>query len=124
MMVLGAGMGLVMPILTLALQETFPKSELGIVTSSSQFFRQIGGTFGMTVLGAVFNHKSTVSLTGDIEPLLKQIPDQGSGIASRITDMIHTNPQALYNLLYNPATLSQMPAAFAEKIVPMLKKMP
>ena len=40
--VIGLGMGLVMPLLTLALQETFSKEELGVVTSSSQFFRMIG----------------------------------------------------------------------------------
>ncbi|XLG15806.1 Multidrug resistance protein 3 [Bacillus velezensis] len=42
MAVIGLGMGLVMPLLTLALQETFSKEELGVVTSSSQFFRMIG----------------------------------------------------------------------------------
>jgi MFS family permease len=44
MVILGLGVGLVMPLITIALQETFPKSELGVVTSSSQFLRQIGGT--------------------------------------------------------------------------------
>lgn len=42
MAIIGLGMGLVMPILTLALQESFSKEELGVVTSSSQFFRSIG----------------------------------------------------------------------------------
>lgn len=51
MAIIGLGMGLVMPILTLALQESFSKEELGVVTSSSQFFRSIGGTFGITMLG-------------------------------------------------------------------------
>ena len=71
-----------MPILTLALQESFPKSELGVVTSSSQFFRQIGGTFGMTILGAIMNHKSTVLLEQNLEPVVKQLPVEASELAN------------------------------------------
>ena len=63
MMVIGLGMGLVMPTLTLALQESFPKKDLGVVTSSSQFFRQIGGTFGITILGSIMNNTSGTTLT-------------------------------------------------------------
>ena len=61
-------MGLVMPIITLALQESFSKETLGVVTSSSQFFRSIGGTFGITILGAVMNAKSGNILTDKLVP--------------------------------------------------------
>ncbi|MDR6554582.1 MDR family MFS transporter [Paenibacillus qinlingensis] len=121
MVLLGLGMGLVMPILTLALQESFPKSELGVVTSSSQFFRQIGGTFGMTILGAIMNHKSTVLLERDLEPVVKQLPAEASELANSMTDMIHTNPQALYSSLLVPESLAKMPKEFVEHMVPMLK---
>ncbi|RTE02777.1 MDR family MFS transporter [Paenibacillus whitsoniae] len=121
MVILGLGMGLVMPILTLALQESFPKSDLGVVTSSSQFFRQIGGTFGMTILGAIMNHKSTVLLEHDLEPVVKQLPAESSQLANQMTDMIHTNPQGLYSSLLNPETLAKMPKEFVEHMVPLLK---
>ncbi|MGG1514334.1 MDR family MFS transporter [Paenibacillus oryzisoli] len=121
MIILGLGMGLVMPILTLALQESFPKSELGVVTSSSQFFRQIGGTFGMTILGAIMNHKSTVLLEHDLEPVVKQLPAESSQLASQMTDLIHTNPQGLYSSLLNPEKLAEMPKEFVEHMVPMIK---
>lgn len=121
MLLLGLGMGLVMPILTLALQESFPKSELGVVTSSSQFFRQIGGTFGMTILGAIMNHKSSVLLEQDLTPVVKQLPAEASGLATSMTDMIHTNPQALYSSLLNPESLAKMPKEFVEHMLPILK---
>ena len=62
MMVIGLGMGLVMPTLTLALQESFPKKSWcrNII---SQFFRQIGGTFGITILGSIMNNTSGTTLT-------------------------------------------------------------
>jgi EmrB/QacA subfamily drug resistance transporter len=121
MLILGLGMGLVMPILTLALQESFPKSELGVVTSSSQFFRQIGGTFGMTILGAVMNHKSSVLLDQNLIPVVKQLPAQSSEMANQLTTMIHTNPQGLYSSLLSPETLAKMPKEFAQHMLPILK---
>ncbi|SDN28278.1 drug resistance transporter, EmrB/QacA subfamily [Paenibacillus sp. yr247] len=121
MLILGLGMGLVMPILTLALQESFPKSELGVVTSSSQFFRQIGGTFGMTILGAIMNHKSSVLLEQDLLPVVKQLPTEASGMAAQMTDMIHKNPQALYSSLLSPEALAKMPKEFVQHMLPILK---
>lgn len=121
MAVIGIGLGLVMPILTLALQESFPRSELGVVTSSSQFFRQIGGTFGMTLLGAVMNSKSGALLTENLVPVLKQFPPQASSMVSQFTDLIHTNPQNLFSMLLNPKVLGQIPKPIADQMVPVLK---
>jgi EmrB/QacA subfamily drug resistance transporter len=121
MMVIGMGMGLVMPLLTLALQESFPKSELGVVTSSSQFFRQIGGTFGMTILGAIMNQKSSTILTEKMLPMIKQMPDQANQMVTQITTMLHNNPQGLYSMLLNPEALAAMPKALTQQLIPVLK---
>lgn len=119
MVVLGLGMGFVMPILTIALQESFPKSQLGVVTSSSQFFRQIGGTFGMTILGAVLNARSDTLLTSQLSPVVAHMPS--SPMLTNFMTMVHTNAQGLYSSLLSPAALAKFPAAFAKVIVPILK---
>ncbi|AZB42763.1 DHA2 family efflux MFS transporter permease subunit [Bacillus sp. FJAT-42376] len=62
MVVLGLGMGLVMPTIMIAVQNEFPKHQLGTVTSASTFFRSIGGTIGVTVLNAVMNHSLQQSI--------------------------------------------------------------
>lgn len=121
MAVLGLGMGLVMPVLTLALQESFPKSQLGVVTSSSQFFRQIGGTFGMTILGAIMNHRSTLLLTDQLVPTLEKLPPQAHGLVSQFEQMIQDSPQGLYSMLLSPETLEKIPQAFQQIILPVLK---
>ncbi|WP_028402989.1 MDR family MFS transporter [Ectobacillus panaciterrae] len=121
MAIIGMGMGLVMPILTLALQESFSKEELGIVTSSSQFFRSIGGTFGITILGAAMNSKSGTFLTDKLVPFLDTLPAEASSMVSKFKDMIATNPEGLFQMLFSPETLKQMPAALADKMVPILK---
>ena len=121
MMIIGLGMGLVMPILTLALQESFPKKDLGVVTSSSQFFRQIGGTFGITILGSIMNNTSGTTLTNKLVPVLDTFPKEAGQMVTKFKDMIHTDPQSLYSMLFSPEALKQMPEAFSNSIVPILK---
>lgn len=121
MSILGIGMGLVMPILTLALQESFPKSQLGVVTSSSQFFRQIGGTFGMTILGAIMNYRSTGLLTEKLVPTLEKLPPEANSLVQQFEGMIEESPQGVYSMLLSPETLKQIPEAIQSTMVPILK---
>ena len=52
--VFGVGLGLVMQILVVAVQNAVPYEHLGTATSGVTFFRMIGGSFGTAVFGAVF----------------------------------------------------------------------
>ncbi len=54
MLVLGMGLGAVMQVLVLIVQNAVPYSELGVATSGATFFRSIGGSFGAAVFGAIF----------------------------------------------------------------------
>jgi len=54
MFITGLGIGLVMQVLVVAVQNSVPHSQLGVATATSTFFRTIGGAFGVAVLGAVF----------------------------------------------------------------------
>jgi EmrB/QacA subfamily drug resistance transporter len=121
MVVIGLGMGLVMPILTLALQDAFPKSELGIVTSSAQFFRSIGGTFGMTVLGAIMNSKSSTLLNDQLVPVLQKLPPQAAAVKKIFTDMIATNAQSVYSMLLSPEAMAKFPKQLLDLMMPTLK---
>jgi EmrB/QacA subfamily drug resistance transporter len=51
--VLGLGLGLLMQNLVLVVQNAAPTRSLGAATGATQFFRQIGGTLGVTVMGAI-----------------------------------------------------------------------
>jgi EmrB/QacA subfamily drug resistance transporter len=50
---LGLGMGVAMPIISLAVQNEFSQEDLGAATSSSQLFRSLGSTIGVAVFGAM-----------------------------------------------------------------------
>jgi hypothetical protein len=68
MFVLGAGIGGVMQVLVVAVQNAVPRSQLGTATSSSAFFRSIGGSFGVAVFGAVFNNRLAANLPRYLPP--------------------------------------------------------
>ncbi|MCX8131579.1 MAG: MFS transporter [Clostridia bacterium] len=53
MTVSGMGIGINMPVFTLAVQNVFPQSKMGVVTASVQFFRNIGGTIASAVFGII-----------------------------------------------------------------------
>lgn len=57
MVVLGLGLGLLLQNLTLVVQNAVPSRYMGAATSSAQFFRSIGGTIGVTVMGAILSSR-------------------------------------------------------------------
>lgn len=55
MILIGSGFGLASTAYTLSVQNAVPWNLRGVVTASSQFFRTIGGTIGVAVLGTILN---------------------------------------------------------------------
>jgi EmrB/QacA subfamily drug resistance transporter len=54
LLVLGAGIGLIMQILTLVVQNTVAYADLGTATSGVTFFRTLGGSFGASIMGSIY----------------------------------------------------------------------
>ena len=75
MVLLGVGMGFWMPTFQLAVQNALPHRLLGTGTASVNFFRQIGGTFSVAIMGSLLasNFKSNLS---------NAVPDQFSELFS------------------------------------------
>ena len=63
MLLLGLGIGLVMQVLVIAVQNAVDMSDLGVATSSSTFFRSLGGAFGTALFGAVLASTLATNLT-------------------------------------------------------------
>jgi hypothetical protein len=66
-LVLGAGMGLTMITSMIAVQHSVSRTQLGIATSTSQFFRAIGGAVGVAIMGTVMTqrmHQQASAITG------------------------------------------------------------
>jgi hypothetical protein len=50
------GLGGVMQVLVIIVQNGVPHSELGVATSGNTFFRSMGGSFGVAIFGAIFSN--------------------------------------------------------------------
>jgi EmrB/QacA subfamily drug resistance transporter len=57
MLILGLGIGMVMPVLTLAVQNAVDRKDLGTATSSVTFFRSIGSSLGAALFGAILTNR-------------------------------------------------------------------
>ncbi len=57
--VLGIGIGPTLAVFTIVIQNAVPFSQLGVATSNLTFFRQIGGTVGLSVAGSLFGTQLT-----------------------------------------------------------------
>ncbi|MBW6438903.1 MFS transporter [Actinoplanes hulinensis] len=93
MAVLGIGVGLLMQNLVLAAQNDVPAAELGATTSALTFFRSMGGSIGVSALGAVLTHRVTTLFTekfgaaasgGGEVPDLETLPPQVKAVTAEI----------------------------------------
>jgi MFS family permease len=62
MMVLGLGLGGVMQVLVLAVQNAVDYSDLGVATSGASLFRSMGGSIGTPIFGAILTSRLTTNL--------------------------------------------------------------
>jgi EmrB/QacA subfamily drug resistance transporter len=63
MLVLGLGLGSIMQNLVLIVQNSVRRRDLGTATSATNYFRQIGATFGISLFGAIFIGRLTEQFT-------------------------------------------------------------
>ena len=89
MFVLGLGIGSVMQVLVLAVQNAVDYSDLGVATSGATLFRSIGGSVGTAVLGSIFTNRLATELKSALPP------SAGSGVSASIA---HANPASLGRL--------------------------
>ncbi|MBA9049154.1 MULTISPECIES: MFS transporter [Streptomyces] len=115
MAVLGAGIGLVMPVLVLAVQNSARPADLGTATSANNYFRQIGGSVGAAVFGTLFANRLAHALRRELPPRAgARLPDP----ESLTPQLVHALPPALRDA-YVRAYADAMPRIFLY-LVPVL----
>jgi EmrB/QacA subfamily drug resistance transporter len=68
MVVLGFGLGMTMQVLVLAAQNAVPYELLGVATSGSTLSRQVGGSIGVSIFGAIFANRLATNLAAALPP--------------------------------------------------------
>ncbi|MEV0258130.1 MFS transporter [Streptomyces sp. NPDC050732] len=115
MAVLGAGIGLVMPVLVLAVQNAVRPADLGTATSANNYFRQIGGSVGAAIFGTLFADR----LADALRDRLPAGSDEAVPDAESITpQLVHALPAPLREG-YIQAYADAMPRIFLY-LVPVL----
>ena len=66
MLILGLGLGMTMPVLTLAVQNALPIKDIGTGTSSNLFFRNMGSSFGTAIFGAILSNRLAAYIARDL----------------------------------------------------------
>ncbi|MFF2632852.1 MDR family MFS transporter [Microbacterium sp. NPDC058021] len=87
MFLLGAGVGMTMQNLVLVVQNTAKPEQIGVASSGVTFFRSLGGTVGVAVMGAALATTVTdlvAERTGDIAAALASLGDQGQVWAAQL----------------------------------------
>jgi EmrB/QacA subfamily drug resistance transporter len=89
MAVTGFGLGITMPLYTIAVQNAVPYNILGVATSSTAFFRSIGGSVGLAVFGSVMNNRFATDF-------IARLPDAvRTTLPAQQLDSLAHNPEAL-----------------------------
>ena len=100
MVVLGAGLGFVMQVVIIAVQNAVEHRDLGVATSSAAFLRSMGASFGVAIFGAIFSNQLASNLTR----LLPAAALRSGAV----------NPSSLQG---NPTALQHLPAAIHTGLV-------
>src|SRR5579885_661161 len=110
MIVVGIGMGMVSPVLTLAVQNAIPRSRLGVGTGAVTYLRSMGSTLGTAVLGTVVNNTVTAQLNSTLPPAAHRLPAPVLAAATNQQVLVQPGaPQQLVQQVVQAAT-AQVPA--------------
>jgi EmrB/QacA subfamily drug resistance transporter len=103
MVIMGFGLGITMPLYTIAVQNAVPYNILGVATSSTAFIRSIGGSVGLAIFGSVMNNRFAAELGAKLPAAVKEM------VPPQQLDALMHNPEALMS----PEAQAQIQGIFA-----------
>ena len=95
MIVVGAGLGMLQPVLTLAVQNAIPRARLGVGTGAVTYLRSMGQLLGVALVGAIANNAFTNQLDKTLPEGIKQLPASAQDAA--------TDPNNLQRVIGDPS---------------------
>ena len=122
MVVTGFGLGVTMPLYMIAVQNAVPYKILGVATSTTAFFRSVGGSVGLAVFGSVMNNRFAAELMARLPEAVKTaVP------AAQLDSLVHNpealmSPQAQAQLQEMVGSMGQQGAAMLEQVMAALRQ--
>jgi EmrB/QacA subfamily drug resistance transporter len=126
MLLLGLGVGSVMPVLTLAVQNAVDRKQLGTATSSVVFFRSIGSALGAAIFGTILANRLSLHLTqaipgGHGAKIAEGLHQNVAGLAQLPPQIVHTVLVA-FSRSFHDVFLFGIPFAIAAFVMALLLK--
>jgi len=103
----GAGLGLSMQTIVIALQNSVDFQDMGIATSSNTFFRSLGGAFGTAIFGTIFSNRVAYYLQDNIASLQSTDPQS----------LIGFDPAKLKEITTNTSIITTLPPVIRETVL-------
>jgi EmrB/QacA subfamily drug resistance transporter len=103
MLVVGVGIGLVMQVVVLVVQNDARPDQIGVATSTATFFRSVGGSFGVAIFGTIF-----ATRLGD------QLAKFPHSVTAKLGSGVHLSPEQARHL--PPAVHADFLQAFAHSL--------
>ena len=113
MVILGFGLGMTMQVLVLAAQNAVPYELLGVATSGSTLFRQVGGSIGVSVFGAIFANRLGVHLASALPPGVRPPAATTPELVEQLPPAIHEDYVAAFAASLRPVFAAAAVISFA-----------
>jgi EmrB/QacA subfamily drug resistance transporter len=94
----GAGLGLSMQTLVIALQNSVEFKDMGVATSSNTFFRSLGSVFGTALFGAVLTNRLTHYMVDGVQKLAASNPDSASALTPDVLKALSKDTSLIQGL--------------------------
>lgn len=94
----GAGLGLSMQTIVIALQNSVEFKDMGVATSSNTFFRSLGSVFGTALFGAVLTNRLGHYLTNNFAELASKNPNLVGSVDPALQEAIQSNTSLIATL--------------------------
>jgi EmrB/QacA subfamily drug resistance transporter len=125
MLVLGLGLGAVMQVLVLAVQNAVDYRVMGVATSGSLLFRQIGGSIGIAIFGAIFANKLHSTLAARLPPGVHVPKTVSPEVVRHLPPQVHaTYIRAVADSLHPIFVVAAIVAVFAFLLTWLLREIP
>lgn len=109
-LVFGVGLGFVMQVLVLIVQNSFPVSQVGTATAANNFFRQIGSALGASIVGSMFIHNMQNEMATRLPDALASLGKEGAAIAQEFQGADAANS-------LTPHTVAELPDVLRDAIL-------
>jgi len=108
--IFGAGLGLIMQVVVLVVQNSVPADQIGTATSTNNYFREVGAAMGVAVFGAIFTNRLSESLTSAFTGAGASAEQASQSTSSLDPQALSQLPEQLRDAIVN---------AYAESLAPV-----